>query len=152
MRRDPLAENVNSSDAHLICAVSIAGRVCGAEAAKSLVRDFAGTRIHIPKVVPPDHPLSKSLGHKHAAALAAECGGVPSYIPISCSGRANRRRALVHHLIGEGKTVPEIARATGHSERAIHRDIQMLRLEGVKIDRKRNLGRKRKTPQDDHNS
>jgi len=150
MHRDPLRRSSDDCDAGIICAVSVAARVCGPEAARKLVRDFAGTRIFIPAAVKKDHPLSRSIGHSNAIALSAECGGVQSYIPMSASGRANRRRALVHLLITEGKTVPEIARATGHSERAIGRDIALLRQEGVEIDSNRHQNRKRKTSSDDH--
>jgi hypothetical protein len=136
MVRDPLADN-QVDDADLICAVSIARRVCGPQAAANLVRDFAGTRIAIPRRMRPDHPISRSIGHAEALALAAECGGTTSYIPMSVTGRANRRRALVHLLIGDDKTVPEIARATGHSERVIWRDISILRRRGIQVPRTR---------------
>lgn len=152
MRRDPLINISDDSDAHMICAVSIARRVCGPEAARKLVRDFAGTRIFIPKALSPDHPLSKSIGCAQARKLSAECSGMTCYIPMSASGRANRRRALVHHLIGEGSTLPEIARATGHTERTIQRDIAALRNEGLQIDPKRHLTNhwNRKKTSNDH--
>lgn len=141
MRRDPLNTN-EDDDADLICVVSIARRICGRQAARNLVRDFGGTRIQIPIAVRSDHPISKSIGHESAIALAEECGGVPSYIPMSLGGRAERRRGVVQALISEGRTVAQIARATSHSERSIGRDISILRRRGVEIDPKRRTKRK----------
>ena len=148
MRRDPLTPVSDYEDPDVLCAVSIALRVCGPEAAQNLVRDFGGTRIFIPKAASAQHPLSISIGQANANALCGECYGVNVYIPMGNPDRWSRRRALVQHLVAEGMTMPAIARRLGYSERTVARDLFILRNSGVEINTKRN--HTRKIENDDH--
>lgn len=86
-----------------------------------------------PSYVTPEHPLARSIGLEHAQAVLEECFSTHCYVPLRPRS-FGRRRAVVQQLLGEGKTVVQIARTLRVSERSIARDIAFLRRAGVQID------------------
>ena len=70
--------------------------------------------LHVPRRPDDDHPLSRLIGADGARELAARFGGSALAIP-----RASR--LLVNHLVAQGYSTGEIARALGLHRRTVRR-------------------------------
>ncbi len=96
-------------------------RLIGKPAAQKLVERYGGRRINVPSTMPPRHGLAQTIGHAKAKLLARAYGGTWLVVPVGSATFQKKKqdRALV--LLAEGKTIKDIARMTGLSERSVQR-------------------------------
>ena len=89
----------------------------GPEGLAALAANRGGRRVRIPKRIPPGHWLAGLLGREAADLLASRYGGCRLYVPRGRAA-ADRRRCILE-LRRQGRSVAEIARATGLSDRRV---------------------------------
>ena len=96
-------------------------RLIGTPAAHKLVERYGGRRLNIPSAMPPRHGLAQTIGLAKAKLIARAYGGTWLVVPIGPATfqKKKQNRALV--LLADGKTIKDVARLTGLSERTIQR-------------------------------
>lgn len=117
-------------DTHRLCAVTIARRVCGAEIAQRLMRDFGGTRVFFPRIARAGHPLVNSLGLRAARKLCDELSGCAVDIPLGDHSVVHMRRRIIKLGILCGIARNKLAPAAMCSERQVYNIAKSLRTAG----------------------
>jgi hypothetical protein len=113
-----MPSQIHYGDEDKICAVSVARRVAGPDAAK-LIRDvFGGTTIYIPRTIKSDHELSLLIGWPAARAIAAEIGGVPTDVPFGNSRIVNMEHVVLWATLA-GLTARKIACLVDRTDRHV---------------------------------
>lgn len=91
----------------------------GSEALLILMREFGGTRIHIPLHVRAEHRMAELLGMETFKKLAGYCGGELVYFPKqTLSKKALRNEQIYMKYVG-GQKIASIAAEVGLSDRHI---------------------------------
>jgi hypothetical protein len=93
----------------------------GEEMARMLIGGFGGTRLYIPLRPHDASPIVRTLGGDAARALGRRFGGEAVDVPLH-KMRADRRRdrAAILKLREDGRSIAEIARGIGCSERHVY--------------------------------
>ena len=97
------------------------------EVAAAIVRAFGGQLIYVPRVPPPDHPLSVALGHEKAKKVAKLLGAGHLDMPTGARAETDRNRARIEAMLDAGRSHSEIVRAVGCSTRTVTRHAARLR-------------------------
>lgn len=82
--------------------------ILGDDLVARLIVGHGGTRIWVPRRIPPDHWLARALGAEGAARLAEWCGGGPLHVPC---GYAQRRAQRDDRIRRDAATVRPAALA-----------------------------------------
>ena len=90
--------------------------VIGLQRTLSLAKKAGGTRLYFSKTAKPEHSLVQLVGLRAARDLANRFGGESLHVP---NGRAALNSYRARALRREGRTVREIARKLGLSDRWI---------------------------------
>ncbi|MDE0406877.1 MAG: helix-turn-helix domain-containing protein [Alphaproteobacteria bacterium] len=91
----------------------------GEEGLLALSAERGGRRAMIPRRIPPGHWLEEAVGREAAERMAFHYGGCRIYIPRNPS--AVGRAARIRDLRRRGRSVAEIARTEGVSDRHVWR-------------------------------
>ncbi|MEJ0012811.1 MAG: helix-turn-helix domain-containing protein [Bauldia sp.] len=105
----------------------------GLKAALILCAEKGGTRIYVPSRADEGHWLVALLGRDAADRLcqhfATAVGGMHVKVPNGPRGTLAEARATILKMIAENRTIREIARASGYTERSVERLKRRLRAE-----------------------
>lgn len=96
-------------------------RLIGKAAAEKLVAHYGGRRINIPTTMPPRHKLAQTIGHAKAKLLARAYGGTWLVVPVGPASFQKKKQDRALALLAEGRTIKDITRLTGLSDRSIQR-------------------------------
>jgi hypothetical protein len=99
--------------------------VAGEPAAMTIAAHVGGTRVYIPAKADDDHWLVQAIGREAADKVCELLAGGRYDVPLGSGGAyRSMRRAIakrVHDMDRAKKSSAEIARATGLTQRAVHR-------------------------------
>ena len=70
-------------------------QLIGEEAIAKLVAEYGGTRLYLPTMIKPEHPLCHLLGQEIAQKLAGEFSGLSVEIPRAVRLHIGQRNALI---------------------------------------------------------
>lgn len=96
-------------------------RLCGPEAAASIINNFGGLRLFIPYAV--RLPSATKTGSQLLQALSVEHANILGYVAGGCSFEVPMRGRVdseVLRLTLQGVAVQTIARRIGHTERSVY--------------------------------
>lgn len=117
-------------DEDKLCAVAVARRVCGDEAARCLSRDFGGRRIFFPRTVTANHPLALSIGQEAAQKVCDEVHGCLIDVPVGENSPIHRRRQIIKLGVFAGISRSKLAAVAQCTERQVYNIISHLRGKG----------------------
>ena len=98
------------------------------DVAFKLAEDFGGATVWVPHRVKPEHQLARSVGIEAAGTIAELFGEGELRVPRGPTSLQSRRVALIHDLLGEGKSNQEVARQACCDTRTVERHRRRLRL------------------------
>ena len=92
------------------------------EQLRSLQHRYQGSRMYVPQVIGPDHPIARLIGYEGAKKLSAEFGGL--LFPVTKSLLIRERNDAIRRERILGAPRSKVAAAYGLSARTIRRICQ----------------------------
>lgn len=103
--------------------------IAGERAALALAAEWGGREIYIPQTLPSDHRLVRLLGHAAATAIIRELGYGKLLVPLGPLPPSNRNPTAIRRLIADGRSLADIATATGCHIRTVTKHRAKMRAE-----------------------